>query len=264
MEQAEMTIFVILTNLVLLIFVTGTILFIFGFRQKRMKYETEKASIRKQHRIELLNTQLAIQQQTMQQIGSEIHDSVGQKLTLAALYARQLLQGDQIPGITDKINSVGNIISESLEELRQLSKTLNNPALVQSDLVTLLKNECERVNATGTCRMYLEHNGSTDGIPAATKYVLFRILQEFIQNSLKHANCKRIVIHLAIQQQLFIHATDDGHGFDLEEGSKGIGLSNMRRRAHQIGAYFDLQSIPGKGTTLTLKLPVENMQSPPI
>jgi signal transduction histidine kinase len=265
MEQAEMTIFVVLANIVLLIFVAGTIIFIFQFRQRKLKYEMEKASIREQHQLELLHAQLEIQHQTMQHIGSEIHDSVGQKLTLAFLYTKQLIQGKSLPEISGKMDTIGNIITESLEELRQLSKTLNNPELGRADLITLLKNECSQVNAAGVCYLSVESNVSVIDIPSPEKNILFRILQEFIQNSLKHAHCKRIFIHLQLQHaHLLVKAADDGKGFDTIAIPNGIGLGNMKRRAQQIGADFMLQSEPGSGTILTLDLSTEKWKVPHI
>ncbi len=260
MEQAEMTIFIILANLVVLIFVAGTIVFIYQFRQKRMKHDMEKTGLRERHQLELLNTQLAVQHETMQHIGSEIHDSVGQKLTLAVLYARQLVQGRQFPELEEKVERIGNIVNESLEELRQLSRTLNNPALSQNDLVTLLQQECRQVNAAGICKASLDVNTPAIRVAASVKNMLFRIVQEFMQNSLKHAQCKRIHIGVQLADGLLIEATDDGRGFDTSQPPRGIGLDNMKRRALQIGAVLELQSSPGTGTRLTLQLPADKME----
>lgn len=260
MGKAEITIFIVLVNIVLLIFIAGIIIFVFQFRQRKMEYVREKKIVDEQHQRELLNTQLEIQHQTMQHIGSEIHDSVGQKLTLAFLYTNQLTYNNQFPGLSERINTIGNIINESLEELRALSKTLSNPSLAQAGLLDLLKHESVRVNASGVCRIFLKSNAETLDLPPSEKNIIFRILQEFIQNSLKHAQCKRIDLDLNLQVQenkLYIMATDDGKGFDITDEPRGIGLSNMKRRARQIGMGLHLQSKPGKGTILMLDLAIQ-------
>jgi signal transduction histidine kinase len=260
MGQSEITIFIILVNIVLLIFIAGTIIFVLQFRRRKMEYEREKHRAAEQHQHDLLNAQLEIQHQTMQHIGSEIHDSVGQKLTLASIYANQLSYYNQYPELADKINAISNFVNESLDELRFLSKTLTQPALAQAELVELLGNESEQVNASGACHVYIQKKVPEPVLSLTVKNVLFRILQEFIQNSLKHAHCKRICITIDLDEQqqcLTIIAVDDGKGFDLSVEPKGIGLSNMDRRARQIGAAFHLQSEQGKGTTLRLSLPVE-------
>ena len=259
MWQTEITIFAILVNIVLLIFIAGIVIFVLQFRQKKMQYEKEKKLADEQHEKDLLNTQLNIQHQTMQHIGSEIHDSVGQKLTLASLYINQINQANRFPELNPKIATIGNLINESLEELRTLSKTLNNPALAQTGLIELLKEEARQINSSGVCQIALHFSGSMPDILPSEKNIIFRILQEFIQNSLKHSGCSLISIHVTNAiHELHITAMDDGKGFDLTVTSEGIGLSNMKRRAQQIGASLSLQSSSTEGTSLNLHLPAKN------
>src|SRR6185436_9531091 len=90
MGQTEIIIFIVLANIILLIFITGIIVFVFQYRKRKLLHEREKIFLEKQHKLDLLNSQLQVQSQTMQFIGQEIHDSVAQKLTLASIYTQQL------------------------------------------------------------------------------------------------------------------------------------------------------------------------------
>ena len=256
MVKTEIIGFIIFFSIIFLLFISGVILFIFQYRKRKILYEQEKMKTEEKHRIELLNMELQSQIQTMQHIGQEIHDNVGQKLTLASLYTKQLSTGSEIT-MEKKIISIGNIIDESLTELRQLSKTLTNPELANASLSFLLDEEAKRINVSGIC--YVSINSSVGDIvlPHIDKNILFRLLQEFIQNSLKHSKCRRIEIRLGTKNdQLLITAMDDGNGFDTSVTSKGIGLQNMKRRAEQLNAMYQLSSEGGKGTTLTLQLPI--------
>jgi signal transduction histidine kinase len=96
------------------------------------------------------------------------------------------------------------------------------------------------------------------------KNFLLRIIQEFIQNSLKHSGCEKITVTLNhTESGLMIMVSDDGKGFDLHTiKSEGIGLSNMERRIKIIGGTFDLQSQPGKGTVLNLYIPFKILNQP--
>ncbi len=212
--------------------------------------------LNEKHTQELLEKQLDTQQQTMQHIGREIHDNVGQKLTLASLYTKQLsIKTTQ--NLDEKIVAISTIIDESLSELRQLSKTLTNPQLANANLLFLLKEEAKRINVSGVCHVSVISHENEITLPQATKNVLFRLLQEFIQNSLKHAGCRKITITLGIQNnQLNITATDDGKGFDTNITSNGIGLQNMQRRAEELGAVYELKSKQGNGTTLSISIPI--------
>ena len=113
------------------------------------------------------------------------------------------------------------------------------------------------INATGVCAAKLE----IEKIPELTipmKSSLLRIVQEFLQNSLKHARCKQIFVTVSnSHNQLKIFMTDDGKGFILADAAhNGIGLDNIRRRVQHLGGTHHLKSEPGKGTSLELVIPL--------
>jgi signal transduction histidine kinase len=256
--EAEIIGFIIAGNIVLLILIVGIVFFVMQYRRRRRLFENEKLEQTARHELELLNVKLETQQQAMLFIGQEIHDNVGQKLTLASLYAKQ--SGVvQMEGQQDKLGEIGRIIDESLSELRQLSKSLSNPQLANTGLMDLLTEEAKRINASGITRVSITGNASGQFIPHAQKNILFRLLQEFIQNSLKHAQCHQISININYSaNHLIIDATDDGIGFSTTDQFAGIGLKNMKRRAEQLLAEYNLTSEPGVGTKLVLSF---NMNS---
>ena len=162
------------------------------YRKRKLEHIREIDKMNEHFSRELLQTQLEVQQQTMQHIGREIHDNVGQKLTLAALYVLQLDEKDT--GIQKKIHAVSAIINESLSDLRSLSKDLTDTGYMHTDLYQLISNECTRVQATGRCTVKLQARHMSIKATQAVKNVTLRILQEFLQNSLKHADCTAIDI----------------------------------------------------------------------
>jgi signal transduction histidine kinase len=260
MGQAEVKIFVVLIAMIMLIFIIGIIMFIFQYRRRKLLHKKEKAAIEKQHKLDLLNNQLQIQQQTMQFIGSEIHDSVAQKLTLASIYTQKLAFENKHPEMLDKLGKVSSIINDSLAELRDLAKTLTNNNIRQAGLTELLQQECDSVNDAGICTMEVESDFNRE-ISTTVKSFILRVIQEFIQNSLKHSGCSRIKIVVAVKAEgLFVNAADNGKGFDMfNRHSRGIGLDNMKRRVHLVGGTFNLRSEPGNGTSLQLFIDNKNL-----
>lgn len=243
----------------MLIFIIGTIFFLFQYRQGKIAHEKEKKQINEKHHIELLNAQLEGQQQTMQFIGQEIHDSVAQKLTLASIYSQRMEFEMQSPGEKDKQSGISKIINDSLLELRQLSKSLTDNKLQSADLKDLVQMECEQVNATGICSAGFEIN-ELPVISISTKSSLLRIVQEFIQNSIKHSGCKEIKIKLnSFENGLTLLMEDDGKGFDIDNPEhKGIGLDSIRRRIQILGGRYNLESDTGRGVQLRLTIPLNN------
>lgn len=260
MEQKELTGFIVLGNVLLLVFIAGILYFVFQYRKRKMLYLQEKKLLEDDHRQKLLQSEIAIQQETMQFIGSEIHDSVSQKLTLASLYTSRMEFRNQFPEFTAQLQGVSRIINDSLEELRNLSRNLTDRNLQLAPLPEILHMECERVNETGACTAALEANGPFSEMPITIKSLVLRIAQEFIQNSLKHAGQAHIAIRLAeTPNGITLNMADDGRGFDMHAlQSQGIGLTNMRRRMEKIGASYQFNSAPGAGTQLELFIPVHH------
>jgi hypothetical protein len=240
------------------------VLLSFALADKINISKKEKWKVQELHRAELLNNKLEIKQQTLQFIGREIHDNIGQKLTLAAIYAQQMEVANIDHGTTRQLKGISKILNDSLEELRDLSRSLTDTRLENYTLTQLLTLEFERINATGICKVVLELSDGVFTMNVTPKNFLLRIIQEFIQNSLKHSCCKKITVTLHHNESgLIIMVSDDGKGFDLQSiKSEGIGLNNMERRMKIIGGTLDLQSQPGVGTKLNLYIPFEILNQP--
>lgn len=261
MGQARLNIFFIVSTVLILVFISGIILFIIQYRKRKLVHENEKQILNEQHIKELLTTQLEIQTQTMQHIGREIHDNVGQKLTLASLYTQQLAYENKAPQVTDKIENISQIINESLSELRQLSKSLTDDTINNTGITQLLQQECDKVNDLKKCKVSFLSNEKIPEQTYKVKSILLRITQEFLQNSIKHSHCTNIIVELTTNDVLLqLLMQDDGQGFDMSAISgNGIGISNIKKRTALIGGSLSLESNAGKGSSLHLTLPLQNI-----
>lgn len=258
MGQTETLIPILLFNLFFILFIVGIIIFIRQYKVKKQEYNAMLQLQKEEHSRELLSTQIEIQNQTMQHIGREIHDNIGQKLTLASLYTQQLAFENKAPQINDSIENISAIINQSLSELRELSKSLTDDTISNSSIVELLLEESNKINDLKKCNVTFSSNDEKLDLNYHIKSVLFRICQEFMQNSIKHSKCKNITINLdKLDKILKLSLSDDGIGFDSGKISgKGIGLSNMKKRTEIIGGKYELESIAKKGTQLTISIPI--------
>ncbi|KPE49935.1 sensor histidine kinase [Chryseobacterium indologenes] len=257
MGKTELIITIILFNIFFVLFVVAVIIYIRKYKQRKREYINEIEIKNEIHKRELLATQLEIQQATMQQIGRELHDNIGQKLTLVSLYTQQLLYENKVPEVSERIDQVSQIINQSLQDLRSLSKTLTDDNINQKEIVTLIQEEVDNTNAFQRCHITFDHNFEQLDLGFVHKNVLLRITQEFIQNSIKHAKCKNIFINLNTSENILweLNLRDDGIGFDsTQTTSNGIGLTNMKNRAAIIGADFKFESKENTGTSLNIIL----------
>lgn len=255
MGETEITIFIIIANLILLVFIGGIIVFIFQYRKRKLFHEQEKEQINLIHKQEILENELNTQAQTMKDIGQEIHDNVGQKLTLASIYTQQLEHANKYPELKDSLENISKIINDSIADLRQMSKSLVDPDLMKTDLLEMINNEAQQINQSGFLKLKIETALKQIPLKTSMKNSIFRIFQEFAQNSMKHANCKNIFIKITKKEEgLLFEMKDDGIGFNLQEKSSGIGLSNMKRRANELQVDFNFTSQLNQGTQLILTI----------
>lgn len=253
--EREIVSFIILINLILFLFIIGLIYFISQFRRRKVLYDKELAHIKMEYEKAKLQIEVDAQKETMKKIGKEIHDSVGQKLTLASIYLKKNGTVATI-GADAPINEISELIDESLTELRQLSRTLVNPKQYQTRLQDLILLETKRIQNINGIQIQVQQNGDSE-LQEDTKHNIHRIIQEFLQNSVKHAKCTNINIELNYtDHQLTVNCKDDGVGFDMgKNGGPGVGLMNIKKRVSEMMGQVEWKSQKGNGTQLTFYVP---------
>ncbi|MGC4038672.1 MAG: histidine kinase [Chitinophagaceae bacterium] len=260
MDNSEEGFLLIGTTMIILVAVAVAFLFIMIiYRKRKLEHVREVEMMKERFQKEMLETQVEIQRNTMAQIGREIHDNVGQKLTLAALYTEHLKLLSTGGQPSETITSITNLLGESLADLRQLSKDLTQSLGEVRAFTILLEREVKKVNEAGICKVQITGEGETSEFPLSVNTMLLRIVQEFFHNSIRHAQCRNITVKSVFHTNGFLlMIADDGIGFETREnGYSGIGLNNMKKRAALIGAEFSLTSSPGEGTRMGLFLPAE-------
>jgi len=247
-----------ITLAIFMVLVVFIIFFIFLFNHRKNKLIKDKILMQSQHSQALLQTQLEIQEQTLRTISQEIHDNVGQVLSLAKLNLNTL---DIEEGVNkeQKIESSIQLVSKAINDLRDLSRSLNGDKIADLGLQDAIDNELKIIANTGHFATQMITSGEPYKLPPQHEMVLFRIVQESLNNTLKHSKAKNIYIELFYEMDVFkMIINDDGGGFDagrLEATETGIGLSNMKNRASLVGALFSIQSNPGHGTSVFIQLP---------
>lgn len=237
------------------------LLLIVVYRNRRNKLLAEKREMQILFSQTLLQSQLEIQEQTLKTISQEIHDNVGQVLTLAKLNLSTTVIQDQ--QASEKIRNTQQLIAKAIQDLRDLSRSLNTDYVEEMGLVRSIEYELEMLKKTETIETEFIISGKVLRLDKQKELILFRIVQEAIHNTVKHAEAKKIKAHIQFSGgELSILIADDGKGFEMEplnEGksqSGGLGLRNMKSRATLVGANFLMNSKLGSGTELYISLPI--------
>jgi signal transduction histidine kinase len=241
---------------VLVVIISIFVLFFVVFQRRKNQLLLDKINQQKQFDEELLKTQQEIQEETLNYIGRELHDNVGQMLVLATMQMNAVAKVAQ-DDIKAKVNNASGALKDTLVEVRALSKSLNSDVIFNLEFDVIVKNEIERLNKTGLIEAKITVDGNKVNFEnKKDKIILFRILQEFFSNTLKYAKAENLDVTLNyLNNQLKISVEDDGNGFNMNSVEKGSGLINMQKRAELINAVFNLDSKESKGTRLSINYP---------
>jgi signal transduction histidine kinase len=231
------------------------------FKKRIVAAKIELETIKLNHEKALLATQLEIQEETFLKISREIHDNISLGLTLAKLQLNTFL--DKKDNTEINLYSTIDLISKSLIEMNDLSKSLDGEQMLMFGLNEAIESEVGVIASTGIYSIEYELTGEIVFLNPNIELILLRIIQESLNNILKHARARTIVVELIFEEELLrMKISDDGRGFDLEatKARRGIrrmaGLKNLEDRVKSIAGELDMFSIHGVGTTINIKLPI--------
>lgn len=247
------------------LFLAGFVAFMVFFYKVHMKqnhflFKEEKT--RQEFAQTLLQTQLEIQEQTLKNISQEIHDNIGQVLSLAKLNVNTM-NCDDPEKLREKIADSKHLISKAIQDLRDLSRSLNTDYVVDMGLLRSVEYELEMIRKAGAIETKLQVEGKPYRLEQQQELILFRIVQEILHNIIKHAKATEIVVQFGFDADVFkLSVADNGVGFDASKlesadySGFGLGIRNMYNRAKMINTKFHLSSTSGEGVCIDLALPV--------
>jgi two-component system, NarL family, sensor kinase len=251
---------------VLVVIASFSVYILMIFQKRKIRLLKQQQELKENYEKEILNTQIEIRDQTMKDVGRELHDHIGQVLTVIKMNLSLLLDKGLEKKDEERLLNTKEHVGEVINDLRSMSKTLNGDLIKQVGLLESIRHELNRIDRLDLVKCHLQIEGKHYSMPPEKEFVVFRILQENLNNILKHSRCKNVFTKIVYDEKEFtLIQTDDGVGYDLTEVNKrmdesaGSGLINMQRRAELINATFSLNSQPLKGTQLSLK--IENLNN---
>jgi two-component system, NarL family, sensor kinase len=236
----------------------GVICLFIIYRNKQLQAIRETERLKTVFTQQLLQSQLEMQEQTFNTISREIHDNVGQVLSLAKVQLNIIDQSESLDRtlLADAKDSV----SKAMTDLRDIAKSLNSERIQLSSLPEITGHELQRINRSGIMLTSISIEGKEQNMQEQKKLIIFRIIQEALHNILKHSQAKNIDVNFCYEtDKLKIDITDNGIGFDKELLTKrdGLGLQNIVSRAALIGGEAHVNSIINKGTVITIISPYD-------
>jgi PAS domain S-box-containing protein len=221
---------------------------------ERIRLEKELALQQKLKQQQITEVVLDAQERERFELGQELHDNINQILATSKLYLDVAIEDTQ-PRIELLSKSRKNI-SMAIEEIRKLTKELITPSLNDLGLIQSIQELIRSIQSVKKMKIRFNVTGlEEEGLLLEQKINIYRIIQEQLNNILKHAQAESVLIELnKINEQVRLRLTDDGKGFDPRTHRKGIGISNIISRAELYNGKVEIESAPGKGCQIIVIL----------
>ena len=196
------------------------------------------------------------QEMERSKVGRELHDNVNQVLTTVKLYIELCMDGSVDHHAV--LPKCALLLNETISEIRDLSRRLSAPSLGDTGIKETINDLVQSVQITKGPEIHLDTRFvACDCIDDELHLAVYRIAQEHLTNILKHAQAGQVTIKLKVtQSRLSLEIKDDGRGFNTQEKTNGIGITNMKTRAHILKGSFKMESAKGKGTRLWVSFPI--------
>lgn len=252
MQGVSGDIIIVAAGTLLLLCIFGFVFFfVIVYNKRYRQYEEEKAELLRKFEMEKLNSQLEIQEQTLKHISGEIHDNIGQILSLVGLQLSTLTTTNE-----DKLAHTSGLLNKAISDLRDLSKSLDTDRITSIGIVEAVGYELQLLEKTGKYKTNFVSDGDFEELSTDKTIIIYRIIQEVINNIIKHAKADTISIHIGGNQtESFFIIRDNGIGFVSDELSyKGLGLKNITNRAALVGGKATIDSIPNEGTMIKFNI----------
>jgi signal transduction histidine kinase len=254
---------IIFIGTALILLSAGLIITLIFFNRQRYKaHQQELIATEETNRRKLLQSQLDTQNQTLQQIGHELHDNIGQLLSVIVMHLNMVEDETSEPGTQQSVQETRELVRTVIADVRMMSKTLDYDAVSRFGLLPSLRLELERIQRAGRLKTNVAVTGESYTLDKQTEMVLLRMAQEALNNAIKHAQAKTLTITADYNPDNFVLAvSDDGRGFDMSEATTrnidagGNGLSNLQQRAGMLGGTCTITSQPGAGSRIEIRMP---------
>ncbi|SHG71595.1 Histidine kinase-, DNA gyrase B-, and HSP90-like ATPase [Winogradskyella jejuensis] len=254
-EEGSVILVLLVATIFLALVTLGLILFFFFSRKKVIEKEREKANLKIEHQQKILQTSIAIQEEERKRIAQDLHDAISSKLNIVSLTTNVLL-GDK--EITKKqketLEQILGITSTTLESSRKIAHDLLPPILEKFGLKAALEELFEEFSKN--TNIDIQHDIEDFSLSESHQLHVFRIVQELINNSIRHGKADELVIFIQQKDSGYsLRYQDNGVGFDVDEVKQkaGIGLQNISSRVRILNGSLEFDSQINKGSTFLIR-----------
>lgn len=256
---------ILIASLAMMLMAVFVIIFIIYYQKKQLEQEKKLRDVEKKHQRLLLETALNSEEAERRKIAQDLHDDIGTMLSLTKLSLNQLYKqmNREEARAEFTLHKAQSLVEETIIHVRRITRDLVPTTLEQFGLVAAIDEFIHRLGDSVTLTVHFQCDA--ENIPRLSPHIelaLYRIMQELVNNAIKHANCDEIEIDLHLDKgKLELQVTDNGKGFDTQavgQGQQGgLGLRNIESRLSVINGAVNYQKPGVRGLRARVQIPVE-------
>lgn len=216
----------------------------------------------KQIEMSAVQSIIETQENERRRIALEIHDGIAPQMSSSVHHLETIISKleENNSEVAKELQTIVENSNDVADEIRAVSHSLMPRVLLDYGIVAALQGLVNRINSGSKCSVEFIHSFTGESVEQAVELHLYRITQELLNNAVKHANAKTIFVQMVkTDRHLTLMIEDNGEGFNLKEliNSDGIGLNNIEMRVKVLGGELSIDSAPGRGTVITIEVPVD-------
>lgn len=210
-------------------------------------------------KIETMHSMITGQEAERERIAKDLHDSLGGLLSTVKLHFDAIQTRDEHISDLKEYRKAYTLLDDACNEVRNISNNLQPDALLSLGVVPAISDLVNRFQSDETPQIDFQHFEVTDRLGQSTSLNIYRIVQELLTNSLKHANASHILIQLDQKEdELMITVEDDGSGYSPDAVDKGMGTGNIASRVNFLKGDLNIHSVTNEGTSILITVPLES------
>ena len=231
-------------------------------RNKQRRQEEQIRILEQEREIKIMQALMKGGEKERTRIARELHDGIGGMLAAIQMHfsAARNRSADQTRQM-ENMDQIMLMLENTANEVRKTAHNLMPDILIRHSFEEALQLYCENINAGGKLQVDLQIHGTITALPKSVELSLYRIVQELMQNILKHAGATQAIIQIRqLEHMLSVMIEDNGTGFRPDQEQHGIGLQNLRSRVQALQGFLSVESSMGSGTTVYMEFALEKLK----
>jgi two-component system, NarL family, sensor kinase len=258
----EIPLLIVIATIGIIIFIAFIIFFVLFYQKKAFQTKALAAEKEKEHQRELTNMTMEVAEMERKRTAANLHDDIGGMINLVKTNLSKIAKNSSDPSLKELGEQSSAFLETAMDNIRNISRDLAPPVLLRLGFEEGLAELCTQISKTGAIKIEFQGSKSELNLPKQTELQLYRIINEILNNIIKHASPSKLHIDLInTKTKLGVAIRHDGRGLtnaalpSLTENSKGIGLKSIQSRANIIHAKIDY-SINDSGSLVNIEIPL--------